>query len=457
MSNNIEASAAEMVPIPTDRGHARRAVVSGALGSALEWMDFVLFAVLSATVFPQVFFADLGETGAVLASFLTFGVGFAARPLGSVICGYLGDRVGRKNVLFATLMIMGMASIGIALLPPVSSIGVIAPIALVTLRFLQGFALGGEATGSQLLTMEHSPANRRALFSALTLAGSPISQVFANISLLVLSLALTEEDYFAWGWRVPFVVAIALLIVGVYVRLKVTETPIYAEEVSESEATPGAWYVLRHHGKTIVRLALTHAAAAVTFNFITVYGLSYLSKQIGFPNSETLSILMIANSVGIPAVIYGGWLADRIGRRLVYVIGTVICLLSAVTFFPLAEQRSYWLAVTISAIAVAGVQLANGAQAALFGEAFPTRIRFQGSALSLTLSTLVFGAMMPFISASILALSNDNPIGIVVFWTTVCVVSLTVAIAVPEGKSLEGLPQQFRGRKVLVGDVEIGG
>lgn len=434
-------------PIASDPKEARKALGSGIIGTALEWTDFALYALLSATVFPVIFFADLGPTAAVLVSFLTFAVGYVARPLGSVIFGYMGDRVGRKQVLYLTLVLMAIVTLVIAVLPPASAIGGAAPVILVLMRFLQGLALGGEATGSQLLSMEHAPINRRGLFGGLTLSGSPMSQVLANALLLILAATLSEDDYFSWGWRIPFALSIVLLLVGVYVRIRVKETPIFEEAKAEKPKTPSLIYVFRHHTKYIVRNIFIHAALSITYNFITVYCLQYLTAVEGWSQSDTLMMLMIANVVGIPAVIFGGWMADRIGRRQVYAIGIVLCGLSAIIFFPLAGQHNFFLTILVCLLAVAGVQFANGAQSPLFAEAFPTHVRFQGAALSLTLGNVFFGALMPFVSALMLSLSGGDPIGIVILWVSICVISFLVAVLSKNDPSLENLPQKFRGRQ----------
>ena len=245
-------------PRPPVRKMEVRAVASGALGSALEYFDFALYGALSATIFPALFFSDLGSTAGLLASFATFGVGFLARPLGAIIFGHLGDRYGRKPILFATLVLMGLSSIAIGLLPAYQ--GALVASALVFLRFLQGVSVGGEATGNQLMVMEHGAKSRRGLLGSFITMGSPISQVLANLALAVLSATLTTEQFESWGWRIPFLGSILIVAIAVFIRLKLEETPAFivnkAAESAEAKPAHGGLRVLRSHPLTVTKLTL---------------------------------------------------------------------------------------------------------------------------------------------------------------------------------------------------------
>ncbi|MCG2623683.1 MFS transporter [Arthrobacter sp. I2-34] len=387
----------------------RRAVASGALGSALEWFDFAVYGALSATLFPALFFSNLGEGGALLASFATFFVGFLARPLGAFVCGWAGDRFGRRPVLLGSFIAMGIASLIIGLLP--TGQGLVIATILVLMRFVQGFSLGGEATGAQLMTMEHAVGSRRGILGSFMNIGSPISQVLANVTLAVLSTTLSQADWEAWGWRVPFIAAIGLVIVGLYIRLKLEETRAFkvqqeAVKREAGEKKVNGLAVLKSQPLTVVKLVLHWAPFAQTFYIVAIYGLSYMTKQGGFSSGDGFMTLMIANFVSIFAGVFGGWTSDRLGRKPIMYIGCAIMFVGVLAFFPSVNSGSIVLAIIAATIALSGVQLGFGAQPAFFAEQFPTATRFTGSALALTFSGLIFAAPAPYLAA---ALAQTGP------------------------------------------------
>ncbi|MEK7412425.1 MAG: MFS transporter, partial [Planctomycetota bacterium] len=251
---------------------ARRATIASTMGSALEWIDFTAYGALSATVFPKLFFPSLAPGASLLAAFATFGVGFFARPLGGLFFGMLGDRLGRKKVLLYTLVLMGLASFLIGCLPAYSSIGVAAPTLLVTLRFLQGFALGGEATGAQLMTMEHAPPHRRGLYGSFINLGSSVSAAVANGLIFGLIAVMGSEAFESWGWRLPFLMSVVLVFLGLYIRLRVSETPAFAQ--AEREHTVERIPILeafREYPRPILRLLLLWCAPCACFYVINVF------------------------------------------------------------------------------------------------------------------------------------------------------------------------------------------
>lgn len=383
----------------SSRGMQRRAAASGALGSALEWFDFAVYGALSATLFPVLFFADLGDQGAILASFATFGIGFVARPLGAIVFGYLGDRMGRRPVLLFTLVLMGLASVAIGILP--TGQGVVVASILVGLRFLQGFSLGGEATGAGLVTMEHAAPNRRGLFGSLTTVGSPLSQVLANLTLLVLSSQLSEEAWQSWGWRVPFFLGILLVATGMYIRLRLEETPAFVVQQESAERPANGLMVLKTHPVRVLQLTFGWAGVTLTFYLIAVFGLSYLSGTVGMPANQTFSILMIANGVSVLAGLLGGRTSDHIGRKRVLIMGAIGCVIGVALFFPAANTGQFVPSLLVITLALSSVQFAFGAQPAFFAEQFPTAMRYSGSALALTFSNLVFAAPAPLVAAAL--------------------------------------------------------
>ena len=386
---------------PVNRTQRRRALTSGTLGSALEWFDFALYGALSATIFPALFFSDLGEAGGLIASFATFGVGFLARPLGAVVCGYLGDKHGRRPVLLGTFVLMGISSVAIGLLPSNQGIGV--AVILVGLRFLQGFSLGGEATGAQLMTLEHARANQRGIFGALINIGSPLSQVLANITLVVLTSTLTEAAFHSWGWRIPFLMSALLVMAGLYIRFKLEETPVFVEYKAATTKTVNGLQVLKSHPGTIVKLMLVRAGSNVTFYTMAVYGLNYLTTSAGFKTSDAFLVVLVANGISVGAGLFGGWVSDRIGRKPVLAIAIIVQIIAVAAFFPAAGTGNIFLIILTVAGAVSGVQFEFGSQPALYAEQFPTAMRFSGSALSLSFSQVLFSAPAPLIAAALAA------------------------------------------------------
>ncbi|MFE7705956.1 MFS transporter [Streptomyces sp. NPDC057486] len=413
------------------------------MGSALEWFDFAVYGAMSATVFPTLFFNEMSPGVGLLASFATFGVGFFARPLGGIVFGHLGDRIGRRNVLLTTFLTMGIASLVIGLLPPYSTLGLAAPLLLVVLRFIQGFGLGGEATGAQLMTMEHAPKDRRAFYGALMAMGSPLSQVAANLMLAVLSGVLSEAAFLSWGWRVPFLLSILLVAVGIYIRLNVDETPVFQQGVQENaqESTnPAA--VIRRRGWTIARLILAFSPIVLTFYIVSVFGLSYLAG-LGFTRSQTFTIVTVANLLSVVAIWWGGRLADVYGRRKILMTGSAGTLLAALVFFPLVDLGSFPIALVMVAFALMSAQFGNAGQGALFAEAFPTHMRYTGSALALTGANLIFAAPAPFLASWLTSLSNGSTVSITIFWVVTIVAALINMLLMGDYKTLEGSEHTF--------------
>lgn len=412
---------------------ARKAVLSGTVSSALEWFDFTVYGTLSATVFPALFFSEMSAASGILASFATFGVGFFARPLGGLAFGALGDRLGRRTTLMITLLLMGIASALVGCLPGYAVLGSTAPLLLVLLRFLQGFGLGGEATGAQLMTMEHAPGDRRGYYGALIAMGSPISQVLATLILTGLSGSLSEDAFDSWGWRIPFLVSFLLIGMGVYIRRRLEETPSFQAHLNEQAAQTGqtaagaqgepgargssseapkpragALAVFRAHPGTVIRLILSWAAPATLFYITVVYSVSYMTGKLGYTNNDTFTLLLAGNAVSVFAGVVGGRISDRIGRRNTMLIGLAALTLFLIPLFPVLQSRNLPLIVIVIAGGLSSVQFMAGVQPAFFAEAFPTALRYAGSAAGYTGSNLFFSATAPFIASWLMDLSDGN-------------------------------------------------
>lgn len=402
-----------------------RAVTSGALGSALEFYDFAIYGALAASLFPKLFFQDLGAGNALLASFATFGVGFIARPLGALIFGHLGDRYGRRRILMITLIVMGTSTALIGFLP--AGQGMLVASVLVLLRFLQGFSLGGEATGNQLMVIEHAHRSRRGVLSSIVQAGSPASQVFALLTLTILNAVLSESQWESWGWRIPFVGGLIIVCIAAYIRRSLEETPAFLAlkdgEKSASVRNDSGFKALRENPARVVRLVIALGGTNFSYYVVAVYGISYLNNNIGLTTDETFFVLMVANAISILAAIAGGIVSDRFGRIRPTIAANFILIIGLALFFGLASSVSLLIITMITSLTLSSVQFTNGIQPTLFAEQFPTRNRFAGSAISLTLSAMIFASFAPLIAAAVTRVGGT----LSVFLLTVLLLAISIA------------------------------
>jgi len=418
----------------TERGMPAKAVTAATIGTALEWFDFSLYGVVSATIFPKLFFPALDPTSGLLASLATFGVGLAARPLGAVICGYLGDRFGRRNLLLVTVSLMGLSSVLMGLLPTYAQIGIGAPILLVVLRILQGFALGGESTGAQLMALEHAPSNARGKYSGFLGICSPISQILANGALLLISSQLSPTDFERYGWRIPFLGSFVLLVVAVYIRLRVHETPAFVklQRTRVVEVSSPLRDAARLHYRDILRLMLVFCGPTALFYLVVVFSLSYLTGKLGVPKQTAFLLLMGANACAIVGALAGGLLSDRIGRRRALALGSTVTLLTLLVFFPMLGSGSVAVMMIAIGTLLGFTQFQSGIQPVYFAESFPTNVRYSGSALSYTAANLLAGATLPALAVWLLKTFDGSPwsvVAIVGFWNAL---SLAMILIGPE-------------------------
>ena len=396
---------------------ARRAVAGATVGTALEWFDFALYGVVAATIFPKLFFPSLDPTASLLASLASFWAGLAARPLGAVICGMLGDRWGRRKLMLVTVSVMGASSFLMGLLPTYRQVGILAPTLLVSLRIIQGFALGGESTGAQLMAVEHASANKRGLYSGLLGICSPLSQILANFALFALSALLSTDDFESFGWRIPFVASFVLVLLGIYIRMKVSETPAFEALKRNGKAAPAAnplGIVFRFHWRTALRLTLFFCGPAALFYLIVVFSLSYLTKNLGVPKHTGFMLLMVANVCAIVGALAGGYLSDRIGRKRALMIGSFCTLVCCLIYFPILNQHSIAMTMAVMGAFLGFTQFQSGIQPVWFAESFPTEARYTGSALSYSGANLLTGGPMPIVAVALLNAFHGSPWAIVV-------------------------------------------
>ncbi|MFJ9452036.1 MFS transporter [Herbaspirillum sp. NPDC101397] len=416
-----------------------RAVTAATVGTALEWFDFTLYGAVSATVLPKLFFPSMDPTNALLASLGTFGVGLAARPLGAIICGHLGDKIGRRNLMLGTVTIMGLASVLMGLLPTYAMIGVWAPILLVLLRIIQGFALGGESTGAQLMALEHASPDRRGKYSGLLGLCSPLSQIMANGVLLLISSLLTNDAFESYGWRIPFVLSFVLVVVGLYIRLKVDETPAFVElkKTAAARVSSPLKDAVRFHYKTVLRWMFFFCGPAALFYLIVVFSLSYVTKTLEVPKQTAFLLLMGANVCAIVGALAGGMLSDRIGRKKALAVGSIATLLILFVYFPILETRSFFPMLAIMGLFLGFTQFQSGIQPVAFAEAFPTNVRYSGSALAYTGANLLTGGPMPIVAVWLLSKFNGSPWAVVGVCVVLNLLSLLMIMWGPETRGID--------------------
>lgn len=408
----------------------RRVVVSSMLGTAIEWYDFFLYGTAAALVFNRLFFPNLDPLAGTMAAFASYAVGFFARPLGGIVFGHFGDRLGRKSMLVTTLVMMGVATFLVGLLPTYDQIGLWAPALLVALRIVQGLAVGGEWGGAVLMVAEHAGPGRRGFFVSWVQVGVPVGLLLAT-GVFALFTHLPETSFLAWGWRIPFLVGIVLTGLGFFIRLKVMESPVF-ERACKGEHAPGLPIVevLRAHKKNVLLSMGARMAENAFFYIFTVWVLSYATQHLGLPRSSLLNGVLIGSAVQLVTIPLFGALSDRIGRKPVYLGGTVFLLALVMPFFWLVGTRSeplVWLAIVLGMV---GHSALYGPQAAFFSELFGTRTRYTGASLGYQLAAPFAGGLAPLIASGLLRWSDGATWPIAVYLAglaSITIVSVVLA------------------------------
>ena len=392
-----------------DASH-RRVMMASAVGSALEWYDFFIYGTAAALVFSELFFPKFDSSTGLLLSFATFGVGFFARPFGGIVFGHLGDRMGRKPVLVITLMLVGVGTFLIGLLPTYETAGIWAPILLVVLRLVQGFGAGAEYGGAVILAVEHAPPGKRGLFGSFAAIGVNIGLLLAT-GVFALVTQLPQEDFLAWGWRIPFLLSIILIVVGFYIRAKVSETPVFSQIAAKSKAarSPVKEAFVKHPREFLVVFGARLAENGLGYLY-PVWTLSYMTKQLGLQKSMVLNGIMLAYAISLFTVPMFSTLSDRIGRRPVYGGAAVFSALFAYPFFLMVgtgSQPIIWLAL-ILAISIGNSGM-FGPQAAYFAEMFGAKLRYSGFATAREIGSLLAGGPAPFLATLLLSWGTGQP------------------------------------------------
>jgi metabolite-proton symporter len=417
---------------PSASAEARRVSIASAIGTTIEWYDFFIYGTAAATVFGPQFFPQVSEVAGTLAAFATFGIGFVARPLGGVVMGHYGDRLGRKFMLVWSLLLMGGATLAIGLLPTYAQIGVWAPALLVILRFVQGFALGGEGGGAVLMSVEHAPEGRRGLFGSVVALGLPAGIILSNLVFLAASTAVASAEFAAWAWRLPFVASVVIVGIGLWVRLGISESPVFAKAIKTQGARRMPIVdVLRSDARTVVLAAGTYLSISTLGYVVLVYFVTYATRQLGLSLPLTLTLIVSSAIVfALSIVVFAHW-SDRLGRRRLLRWGLGALVPWSLIFFPLADTGS----VPLVLLSLAGMLFIQGAyigpQPAVFSELFPTAVRYSGASLSLTLGTLLGGAIAPVVATALFGMTGTSSL-VTVYITVVSVISWLCSLGLPE-------------------------
>jgi metabolite-proton symporter len=386
-----------------------RVVLASFIGTSIEWYDFFLYGTAAALVFNKLFFPRLDPLAGTMASFATYAVGFFARPLGGVIFGHYGDTIGRRSVLVTTLVMMGLSTFLIGLLPTYEHIGVLAPIALAALRLVQGLGVGGEWGGAVVLVVEHGHHSRRGLYASSAQAGVPAGLLLAN-GIFAASSALPDYQFLHWGWRVPFLAGGVLLVLGLFIRLYILETPVFAraEARRATSRRPLVDLVRNYHRNLLLAMGARFAENACFYVF-TVFIYVYASEPRGFRRDTILVGIILASALQLIFIPAFAALSDRLGRRPVYLAGALFVGLFAFPFFWLVDSRVpvlIWLALTLG---LTGVAAMYGPQAAFFSELFGTNVRYSGASLGSQLAAPFAGGLAPLIATALLGWSGGRP------------------------------------------------
>lgn len=411
---NINSTASINDVSPGISSSQKRVAFATIVGTTIEWYDFFIYASAAGLVFKQLFFAPAGNSLGTLLAFATVGVSFLFRPLGAFLAGYFGDRLGRRAVLVTTLILMGLSTALIGLLPTYDQVGLLAPIALVILRILQGISAGGEWGGAVLMAVEHAPHGKRGRFGAFPQIGVPIGLLLASGMLAVMSGIIAPGDAFLdWGWRIPFLFSIVLLFVGHWVRRSVEESPVF-EEIKERKSTSEKPIkdLFKHSSILVFLLALVFAGNNAV-GYMTTGGFiqNYTTNPAGPIQLERTPILIcvtIASAIWLLFTWLSGVWSDKIGRRNMYIVGWLIQLVGVITLFPLVNMATIPSVLTALCLLSVGIGLTYGAQSAFYSELFPASIRFSGVSISYAIGAILGGAFSPMIASWLISITGST-------------------------------------------------
>lgn len=415
------------VAIALDRRQARLAAISSVIGTTIEWYDFFIYGTMAALVFPKLFFPSADPFVSLIQSFTTFFVGFIARPLGAAFFGYFGDRVGRKSTLVVTLLLMGGSTVLIGLLPTYYQIGVWAPLLLVIMRILQGLAIGGEWGGAVLLAMEWGQKERRGLMASLPQMGAPFGLILSSAA-TSLFLSLTGDAFTAWGWRLPFLSSVLLIVLGLYIRMNVLETP-YFQKVAQSESLPKLpiLEVISKYPRQVAAATLARVVSDVAFYIFVTFVISYGMVHLNMDQSLFVNATLAGALVAVVVMPYFGYLSDRYGRKLLYQIGAILVILWAFPYYHLLNTKNAAIILLAVIVSLMIHALMFGPLAALIAENFPTRVRYSGASVSFQLTGIIGGGLAPLIATGLLREYGSSD-AISVYLIVVAIISIAATL-----------------------------
>jgi metabolite-proton symporter len=402
------------------------------VGTSLEWYDFFIYGTAAALVFNHLFFPSFDPLVGTLLAFTTYAVGFVARPLGGIVFGHYGDKGGRKNVLVATLLLMGVATFAIGLMPTYETIGVWAPILLVLLRFLQGLGLGGEWGGAVLMTLESGDPTKRGLNASWPQVGVPIGLLLANGVLSLMGGVTGDDAFMSWGWRVPFLLSGLLVLVGLWIRLTVAESPLFREvETKQVKARAPIVDVLQRYPRQVLLAVGARVGVDVAFYIFVLFITTYVVTYLKLPQSYALNAVLIAAACQVVFIPFFGSLSDRIGRRPVYLAGAVGAAIWTFAFFALLDTGNFLLIVLAAVVALVFHAAMYGPQASFIAEMFPTQVRYSGASMGYQLAGVVGGALAPIIATALLS-QYDSGLAVSIYATVALAITVLCVLVAKE-------------------------
>jgi metabolite-proton symporter len=410
----------------------RRVALASAVGTTIEWYDYFIYSTAAALVFGSQFFSTLSPASATLAAFATLGVGFLARPVGGILWGHFGDRIGRKAMLVASLVLMGVATVGVGLLPTFDQIGVSAPILLVFLRLLQGLSAGGEWGGAALMAVEHAPEGHRGKYGSYSQVGVPAGLILAQLVFVIIDATMNDQQFASWGWRLPFLFSIVLVGVGLFIRLRIEESPVFrALKTKHVRARLPMIDVLRERPRELVIASVSFIANTAIGYVFLAYLLSYGTAVLRVSRTTMLVVVIIGSISWLVSIVVSAMWSDRVGRKPVYLVGSVLLVVWPVPFFLLVDTRSTALMIIAVIVLTIGLGASYGPQSALFAEMFEPRYRYSGASFSYAVGAVLGGGFAPLV-ATALQTSTGTSLSVSAYMVGTALISLVAVLAIRE-------------------------